>query len=225
MDTHYPPFDPADHQKHQRIADIQNAQPFVVDGGHPSVERIDKRARSHSRAWQCDGISRHRAISSACSPSCLPKRSTECLQICGHGVQLLLVQLHRWHQGARFDSLGIPNPEPEIFWCVAGCAGCNRISTHQVGEVGTKASFRRCARHSVAVGAGSSFEYSLPLGSRVTHYGRLGLLLNPSVEVLMRLNINTQKHLGVLCPAVLSTLAQVKTGLVEINPHTVWVIS
>ena len=36
---------PADHQKHQRIKDVQDAQPFVIDGGDPFVKPAHKRGR------------------------------------------------------------------------------------------------------------------------------------------------------------------------------------
>ena len=37
-------FHSGDHQKHQRINDVQNAQSLVVNGGNPIVEPGDNRA-------------------------------------------------------------------------------------------------------------------------------------------------------------------------------------
>src|ERR1700674_1916824 len=73
----------------------------------------------------------------------------------------------------------------------------------------------------MAVDAGSGLEYPLPLVNNIICGCWLPLQLNPTVELIARLNINTQKHFGVLCPAILRTLAQIKTRLVWIDPHTV----
>ena len=43
-------FDPADQEKHQGINDVQNAQPLVIDGRHPFVQRI------HERISRCLGV-------------------------------------------------------------------------------------------------------------------------------------------------------------------------
>ena|ERR1700674_3259636 len=75
--------------------------------------------------------------------------------------------------------------------------------------------------HGVTVDAGSRFEYSLPLGSSISRGCRLALLLNPPSELILRLNINTQQHLGVLGPAILGALTEVDTRLMGINPHAV----
>ena len=104
------------------------------------------------------------------------------------------------------------------------CAGRDRVSAHQVREVGTESPVGHCARHGVAVDAGGRLEYALSLGNSATCSRRLALLLNPSVEFILRLDINTQQHLGVLCPAILRTLAEVNSGLLRVDPHCVGVV-
>src|SRR5437667_12421227 len=76
----------------------------------------------------------------------------------------------------------------------------------------------------MTVNAGRRLEYSAPFGNNIAHGRGLPLLLNPAVELIARLHVNTQKHLGMLRPAVLRALAQVNARLVRIDPHTVWVV-
>ena len=45
LNAHDRRFDPADHEKHQGVNNVQNAQSFVIDGGYPLVEVIDQRRR------------------------------------------------------------------------------------------------------------------------------------------------------------------------------------
>src|ERR1700724_533989 len=85
--------------------------------------------------------------------------------------------------------------------------------------MGAERSFGDCARHRMAVDAGSGLEYALPLVNGISCGCRLPLLLDPAIKLIARLNINTQKHFGVLCPAILRPLAQIKTRLVWIDPH------
>src|SRR5258708_16463061 len=75
--------------------------------------------------------------------------------------------------------------------------------------------------HSVAVNAGRRLEYSSPLGNNTTHGRGLPLLLNPTVELIAGLNIDAEKHLGMLRPAILRTLAQVNPRLLRNDPHSV----
>src|ERR1700688_5020140 len=93
-----------------------------------------------------------------------------------------------------------------------------------MGEVWSEAATGHGSRHRVAVDTGGRFEYSLPLGNGITDDCRLALLLNPAAEVILRLNINTQQHLGVLGPAILRTLPEVNAGLLRVDPHTVGVV-
>src|SRR5215467_14228344 len=50
------------------------------------------------------------------------------------------------------------------------------------------------------------------------------LLVCPSLEVFRAIYVHAQKHLCVLCPAVLRALPKKQTCLVGIEPSLVWVI-
>src|SRR5260370_36396991 len=93
-----------------------------------------------------------------------------------------------------------------------------------MGEIGAEAPIGDCARHGMTVNAGSSLEHTSSFGNNIACGCRLTLLLDPAVELIARLNINTQKHFGVLRSAILRTLAKIKTRLVWIDPHTVRVV-
>ncbi len=74
----------------------------------------------------------------------------------------------------------------------------------------------------MAIDARGRFEYSLAGGR-----GRLRnllLLLNPPVELLARLHVDAQQHLGVLCSAILRALPQKQARFVRIDPHLIRVI-
>ena len=47
------------------------------------------------------------------------------------------------------------------------------------------------------------------------------LLLNPTIELVARLHIDAEKHLGVLGSAILRALPQENTGLVRVNPRAI----
>ena len=53
---------------------------------------------------------------------------------------------------------------------------------------------------------------------------RLLLLLNPTLEILLRLYVHTQQHLGVLGSAILGALAEVESRFVRVDPHIIGVI-
>src|SRR5215470_3263711 len=50
------------------------------------------------------------------------------------------------------------------------------------------------------------------------------LLVCPSLEVFRAIYVHAQKHLCVLCPAVLRTLPEKQARIVGIEPSLVWVI-
>jgi len=52
----------------------------------------------------------------------------------------------------------------------------------------------------------------------------LTLLLNPSMEVRMRLDINPDEHLGVLDSAILCALAEINACFVRIDPRAIRMI-
>ncbi|HEY3617953.1 MAG TPA: hypothetical protein VGK96_14170 [Candidatus Sulfotelmatobacter sp.] len=42
LNAHDSRFDPPDHEKQQRVTEIEYAQPLVIDSRHPVVQRIVK---------------------------------------------------------------------------------------------------------------------------------------------------------------------------------------
>lgn len=48
--------------------------------------------------------------------------------------------------------------------------------------------------------------------------------MHPAIKTFPALNVNTQKHLGVLGTAELRTLAQIDACLIRVNPHAVRMI-
>ena len=149
---------------------------------------------------------------------------TKRLQIRGESIQFLVAQLHCWHQRSWLDDVRILNPLPEVLWRVGRHSGGNRVSAHQVGQVGPKAAIGRGPRHGVAVDAGGRLEYSLALRSSIAHGCVLALLLNPAIEIGTWLNVNAEQHLGVLRSAVLRTLPKVNARLMRIDPHTIGMV-
>ncbi len=77
LNTHDPRFYSADHEKQKPVDYVQCAEPLVIDGGNPLVERIHKGTRYRLRPWHYDGISRHPAI----SPARSTRHSTKRLQV------------------------------------------------------------------------------------------------------------------------------------------------
>ena len=54
LDAHDGRFHSPDHEKEQRIKDVQDAEPFVIDGGHPFVKLLHERARRRFGPGPCD---------------------------------------------------------------------------------------------------------------------------------------------------------------------------
>ena len=89
---------------------------------------------------------------------------------------------------------------------------------------GPKSPVGHCARNGVAVDAGGAFKYAFPFGCAFRSVRRLTLLLHPAVELIARLHIDAQQHLGVLRAAILGALPQVQSSLVRIDPHAVFAV-
>ncbi len=96
-----------------------------------------------------------------------------------------------------------------------------------MGEVRAKAAVRRRTGNGVTIDTGNPFEYFLPFSGDVIWRRQLcflTLFFDPGVEVCSRLDVDAQKHLRVLSSAVLSALAQIKAGLVRLDPHPVGMV-
>src|SRR5271156_2804983 len=76
----------------------------------------------------------------------------------------------------------------------------------------------------VAVHARGSFEDAAAFRDRVIADGRPLLLLDPLLELLRRINVNPQQHLGVLDSAILSALAKIESCLLRVDPGAIRVV-
>ena len=90
-------------------------------------------------------------------------------------------------------------------------------------EIRTEMPVRHCSGNGVAIDAGCGFENPAAFGDRIiVGIGRRCLLfLHPSVKLFRRIYVNAQKHLGVLRPAVLRALPEIKSSLLGIDPHVI----
>src|ERR1700688_3221724 len=123
-----------------------------------------------------------------------------------------------------FHHTWILNPAPQIFWGVRRRSGCNGVTAHQMSQIGAEASICHGTRNGMAVDAGRPLKDLLPFRDSVSYLRRSTLVLNPPVEFVACLYINAQQHLGMLSPAVLRALPQIKPGLARVNPHTIGVV-
>ena len=89
---------------------------------------------------------------------------------------------------------------------------------------GPKLPVRHGSCDGVAVHAGGSFEDTAAFRHGIIIHRRLLLLLNPSAELFRRIDINAQKHLGMLDAAILSALAKINSGLLRIDPGVIRVV-
>src|ERR1700676_1596863 len=150
--------------------------------------------------------------------------SAKSLQIDRHLIRLLTAQTHGRHFAPRFDDSRIVNPRHQAFERVTRRAGGYRLPAHEMREIRTVSAICSRACNCVAVDAGRLLEDPLSWGGRLSDVRWLALLLNPAVEIFPRVNVHAQKHLGMLGPAVLRALPQVKARLARIHPHAVGVV-
>ena len=135
LDANDERFDSADHEKQQSVENVENAEPLVIDRGHPLVKRR-----------------RPMACSSICTPGIviafddivglqlpLAKR----LHITHDRIQIRVAQFHGRHQRAGFDRVWVLNPEAKIFGRILGCTGSDRGAAHQVRQIRAEASVGR----------------------------------------------------------------------------------
>src|SRR5262249_24824527 len=91
-------------------------------------------------------------------------------------------------------------------------------------EIRTKTSGAVGPVHCVAVQARGALEHMPSRSFFFILIRWLLLLVCPSLEVLRAIYVHAQKHLRVLRPAVLRTLAEKQARLMGIQPSLVWVI-
>src|SRR5437899_1905955 len=91
-------------------------------------------------------------------------------------------------------------------------------------QVWAKASISRCSRYGVAVDTRSAFE-STPAGAHACVLNRRLLLrAYPRGKIPGTIHKDAQKHLGMLCPAVLCALAEKDSYTLRVHPHPVRVV-
>src|SRR5262249_32729999 len=111
------------------------------------------------------------------------------------------------------------DPEAQIFWCVPGCAGRDRVTTHHVREIGTKAASAVRALDCVAIHASGRLENASPRGFAVALCARKLLRAYPFVKIGLSLHGRLQKHLRMLRAAILRALAEICSGFLRRDPH------
>jgi hypothetical protein len=137
---------------------------------------------------------------------------------------LRAVQLHSRHQATRFDCVWIANPQTEIIGSIRRHSGANRVSTHQVSEIGAEPSICYRARDLVTVDAGCVLKNASTFGRTTSQTGRPPLILCPSIELVAWLHIDAEQHFCVLNAAILGALPEKEAGLMRIDPHLIRVI-
>src|ERR1700674_672689 len=90
-----------------------------------------------------------------------------------------------------------------------------------MSQIRAEAPVRDSARNGMAVDARSSLKDPTPFVRCAISHVRLSFILNPLVELLLRVNVDAQEHLGVLHPAVLGALADINSDFIRIDPHVV----
>src|SRR5579884_2636965 len=160
-----------------------------------------------------------RSASTVTNPSSL---SLQGLEKISDGGQLRARQIELRHQIARLYVLRVRDPAGEIADRVRQGAGGDRAAAHQVAEIGAEAAHRRRAVDRMADPAMRN-ELNPPLGfeRRLRGGGAFQLVRPPSVELLLRLRDDGERHVGVLQAAIFGALAAIETGPVGFDPGLV----
>ena len=204
-------FDPADHKKKQGINDVQDAKPLVIDGRHPVVKRIDDRA---SPAFMPGNATE--SVDIACSPQPVSEASantpSHALSCCSLNPMAGILDPGLIASGFRIHSRRLSG----VFWAAPEAIVSRLIRCVRSGPKRPLATVPATAWQLMqAVVSNTRF----PSECVVRSVRRLTLLLRPAIEFIARLDVDTQKHFGVLRAAILGTLPQVQPSLVWINPH------
>src|SRR4029077_4232767 len=121
-----------------------------------------------------------------------------------------VAQLHCRHKRSRLDGVWVLDPKAQDFRSIFRGTGCESTAAHQVCQVWAETPGTVCASNGVAVQASSRFE-DVP-SSRFFFILIRGVSLGvgPSSKLFRVVHVNAQKHLRVLCPAVLRALPKKK---------------
>ena len=91
-------FDAANDEKEKRVEDVENPQLLVIDGDNPIVQPFAD--RPCARRF-------HSLIAIVSEAMTILSPSSQRLEVRGERVQIFFVQLHRRHQRAWLDRVGI----------------------------------------------------------------------------------------------------------------------
>src|SRR6266576_4579586 len=117
---------------------------------------------------------------------------------------------------------------PRRLWSTVVTHSCSRSTSGRgatsLSVQGTEAAVRIGAADGVTVHAGRRLE-DLPAASDGgIRARRSALRFDPAVEVLARVDVHAQQHLGVLRAAILGALAEVEARLARVDPHRIRVV-
>src|SRR5262249_14836830 len=116
------------------------------------------------------------------------------------------------------------NPKAEFFRSILSRTGGDGLAAHQVREVRTETSVRNRAADRMTVDASSGLKNTSSLTYLAVLNRWLLLRADPGSKIFAVIHRYTQKHLGVLSPAILGALTQKDACAVRIHPHTVGMI-
>ena len=198
----------SDREKDDPVDDVQDAEPLVVDGRDPAVERLEERAGGLRLGGGREAGSRE-ALGGHVGPR-LP--SAQRLQVVHERVEPLLVELHRRHQDSGLERRWDRGPRPSGSRpCWAPRRG-QSLPAHQVREVRTVQTVSHRSADGVAVEAGRRLED--PPALRATAGARRRA--TPAASATQRSKssrvstYDSQEHLRVLRAAELGALPDVE---------------
>src|SRR5208283_5173331 len=112
-------------------------------------------------------------------------------------------QLHIRHETSGLDSIWLPDPRAEVFHAVWNNSGGKCVSAHQVRKVRAERSGGRRSAHGVTIHARKGEELNSSGFNPYIINRVLPLPRRPLFEICLRLNDDSQTHIGVLSSAVL----------------------
>ena len=103
-------FAPRDQQKEDRVDDVKNAEPLVIDGDYPAsgASRAVSRPRDRLRRFERAGIG------NVWSAIFLLPLSLKSGKIRDHCIDLVIAELHRRHERSLFEVIGILESSRQI---------------------------------------------------------------------------------------------------------------
>src|SRR5580704_4318460 len=97
-----------------------------------------------------------------------------------------------------------------------------------MSQIGAETSVGNRSRNSMAINASCCLKNPPAFLSCIIHlcghFCGFRLFLNPLLEFIWRVHVNTEKHLGVLGTAILGTLANINAWFIWIHPHVVFTV-